>query len=305
MVLGPEPRRAADQAHRASYHHAGQVSFPGGRIDPGRRHRRGRGAARGGGGDRARPGRRGAAGAAGVLRHHTGFGITPILGLLPGRILAELRPRPAEVERDVRAAALGGAGPRGAAARAHGTRGRVARVLGLAASAALHLGRDRRRSWCSSPSGCAGSGGMLRAFELGLFLVPTALFVAWLVLGRVATRRFVVAALLAVAALGTLAVIYGLDALDPRRRHLRAGAARGRADRPGPWRARATRRRPRDEARVSGRNGAGARCWPPCPTRAWWAARCATICWDWRWPRSISRRRSRRRRWRACWRRRA
>lgn len=50
---------------------------------------------------------------------------------------------------------------------------------------------------------------MLRAVDLGLFLVPAALFVAWLVLGRVATRRFVAAAVVAVAALGAFAVIYG------------------------------------------------------------------------------------------------
>jgi hypothetical protein len=50
---------------------------------------------------------------------------------------------------------------------------------------------------------------MLRAVDLGLFLVPTALFLAWLVLGRVATRRFVVAAVAAVAVLGALAVVYG------------------------------------------------------------------------------------------------
>ncbi len=50
---------------------------------------------------------------------------------------------------------------------------------------------------------------MLRALDLGLFLVPTGLFLAWLALGRVATRRFVLAAVVAVAALGTAAVIYG------------------------------------------------------------------------------------------------
>lgn len=50
---------------------------------------------------------------------------------------------------------------------------------------------------------------MLRAVDLGLFLVPTALFLAWLLLGRVATGRFVAAAVLAVAALGTFTVIYG------------------------------------------------------------------------------------------------
>jgi hypothetical protein len=56
---------------------------------------------------------------------------------------------------------------------------------------------------------------MLRAVDLGLFLVPTALFIAWLVLGRVATQRFVVAAVLAVAVLGALAVIYGQERSIP------------------------------------------------------------------------------------------
>ncbi len=50
---------------------------------------------------------------------------------------------------------------------------------------------------------------MLRAVDLGLFLVPSALLLAWLLLGRVATGRFVAAAVLAVTALGALTVIYG------------------------------------------------------------------------------------------------
>ena len=50
---------------------------------------------------------------------------------------------------------------------------------------------------------------MLRALDLGLFLVPTGLFIAWLLLGRLATRRYVLAAVVAVAALGAFAVIYG------------------------------------------------------------------------------------------------
>ena len=50
---------------------------------------------------------------------------------------------------------------------------------------------------------------MLRAVDIGLFLVPTVLFLAWLALGRVATRRFVAAAVVAVATLGAAAVIYG------------------------------------------------------------------------------------------------
>jgi hypothetical protein len=56
---------------------------------------------------------------------------------------------------------------------------------------------------------------MLRAVDLGLYLVPTALFLAWLVLGRVATRRFVVAAVVAVATLGAFAVIYGQERSIP------------------------------------------------------------------------------------------
>ena len=57
---------------------------------------------------------------------------------------------------------------------------------------------------------------MLRAVDLGMFLVPTGLFLAWLVLGRVATGRFVAAALLAVATLGALTMIYGAARSIPK-----------------------------------------------------------------------------------------
>lgn len=56
---------------------------------------------------------------------------------------------------------------------------------------------------------------MLRAVDLGMFLAPTALFVAWLVLGRVATLRFALAAAVIVVGLGALAAYYGMERSIP------------------------------------------------------------------------------------------
>lgn len=56
---------------------------------------------------------------------------------------------------------------------------------------------------------------MLRAIDLGMFLAPTALFVAWLVLGRVATLRFALAAAVIVVGLGVFAAYYGMERSIP------------------------------------------------------------------------------------------
>lgn len=56
---------------------------------------------------------------------------------------------------------------------------------------------------------------MLRAIDLGMFLAPAALFVAWLALGRVATARFALAAALIVIGLGAFAAYYGIERSIP------------------------------------------------------------------------------------------
>jgi 8-oxo-dGTP pyrophosphatase MutT (NUDIX family) len=98
MVDGAEPGVLLTKRNELLSNHAGQVSFPGGRIDP----------------DDASPEAAalreaeeevglasGDVEVLGRLAPHvttTGFGIVPIVGLVPGRILAELRPQPAEVD---------------------------------------------------------------------------------------------------------------------------------------------------------------------------------------------------------------
>ena len=98
VVDGAEPGVLLTKRNERLSHHAGQVSFPGGRIDP----------------DDASPeaaALREAEEEVGLAPGHvellgrlaphatgTGFGIVPVVGLVAERVLAELRPHPAEVD---------------------------------------------------------------------------------------------------------------------------------------------------------------------------------------------------------------
>jgi hypothetical protein len=61
---------------------------------------------------------------------------------------------------------------------------------------------------------------MLRVVEIGLFLLPFAVYVAWRLLGPHVRRELLLGAALTLAALVGLAFHYGLrDSLDPHTRY--------------------------------------------------------------------------------------
>lgn len=98
MVDGEQPGVLLTKRNERLSNHAGQVSFPGGRIDPGD-------ASPEAAALREAEEEVGLASARvdvlGRLAPHvtgTGFGIVPVVGLVSERVLAELRPRPAEVD---------------------------------------------------------------------------------------------------------------------------------------------------------------------------------------------------------------
>ena len=98
MVDGPQPGVLLTKRNELLSHHAGQVSFPGGRIDPGDA-------------SAEAAALREAEEEVGLAPRHvevlgrlashatgTGFGIVPIVGLVAERVLAELQPQSAEVD---------------------------------------------------------------------------------------------------------------------------------------------------------------------------------------------------------------
>ncbi len=165
VVIGPVPGILLTKRNAHLANHAGQVSFPGGRMDPGETPEA---AALREAEEEVALDRRHVE-VLGRMADHvtgTGFRITPILSVLPPGL--ELRPSPEEVELGVRAAAGGVARPGGAAAPAPAGARPLAGILGLAASRAFHLGRHRRDP--EAPGGEAARGGVVPAAPEGRFV---------------------------------------------------------------------------------------------------------------------------------------
>lgn len=98
MVDGPEPGVLLTKRNEWLSHHAGQVSFPGGRIDP--RDASPEAAALREASEEVGlvPTRVELLGRLAPYATGTGFGIVPIVGLVAESVLGELRAEPAEVE---------------------------------------------------------------------------------------------------------------------------------------------------------------------------------------------------------------
>ena len=141
VVLGEPPGILLTKRTAHLNKHAGQVSFPGGRIDPGD-NARGRRAARGRGGDRRwRRATSSCWGGWPTTSPAPAIGITPVLGLLPPGLT--LHPSPHEVEAVFELPIDVLLDPDAPQRQRQHVRGDLAGILGLAASGALHLGRDR------------------------------------------------------------------------------------------------------------------------------------------------------------------
>ena len=124
VVDRPEPTVILTLRPETMRKHPGQVSFPGGRIDPGDDGPIAAALARGGGGDRPAAGQVEVIGIADRYRTVTGFEVTPVLGIVPPDL--PLAPHPGEV------AAM--------------------------FEAPLTICSIRRTSMCAAPSGAAASG---------------------------------------------------------------------------------------------------------------------------------------------------
>ena len=127
----------------------------------------------------------------------------------------------------------------------------------------------------------AARGVMLRFAEIGLFLLPFALYAAWRVLGARATAGLLWARGGGGGRAGGDGDLVRHGEQPAGRHALRARPDARRADRAGAWQLTPDRAgvAAHRATRFSSPIPACARCWPPCPARAWSAARCAT-----RWP---------------------